>query len=259
MQGRKSDSTDATSIFDRAEWYDRGINWAARLNREIPVLTEVFGPPATGGILDAGCGTGRQAWALAKLGYRVTGADASEEMLTIARRHATAGAAVTFVTARYDQLCEQVGDGFDGIYCLGNALAAAGSRGAVRDALAQFSRCLRSGGRLFFQVLNFPRMRSEQPCIRGPRVASVDGVDYISVRHFHFGEDTCQVTNVTLFDDDGWRMRSHSGTLYPVAIDELREWADECSLRIDDVWGSYKREPFTAGKSSELLLFATRV
>ncbi len=258
MRSKKSDETDPASIFNRAEWYDRGINWTARLDREIPVLTEVFGPPGEGGILDAGCGPGRQASALAKMGYRVTGADASEDMLSIARRDASGGGP-NYVLARYDQISEQVADGFDGIYCLGNALAAAGSRDAVRDALAQFSRCLRDRGRLFFQVLNFPRMRTEQPCTRGPRVASVDGVDYISVRHFHFGEDVCQVTNVTLFNADAWTMRSHSGTLYPVTIDELREWADEFSLRIDDLWGSYKREPFTADQSPEVLLFATRV
>jgi 2-polyprenyl-3-methyl-5-hydroxy-6-metoxy-1,4-benzoquinol methylase len=40
-----------------------------------------------GAILDAGCGSGRDARAFAELGYEVTAFDASEEMVRLARRH----------------------------------------------------------------------------------------------------------------------------------------------------------------------------
>ncbi len=250
---------DDAMIFTDAEWYDRSINWAARLEREIPVLLDVFGLPGEGGLIDAGCGTGRQTIALAQRGYAIVGTDASEEMLELARRHAReVSQDVAFRRAPFETMHDVLGGGFDGIYSLGNALAAAGSRGAVEQAIDQFSRCLRPGGQLFLQVLNFPLMRAEQPCVRGPRVATVDGREYLSVRHFHFGEDFVDVVNVTLWQDDGWHIHARSGQLYPVNPDELQSMCERVGLRIDEVWGSYAREPFDPISSIDLLVVATR-
>ena len=247
-------------VFVAAEAYDLSINWPARLSREIPVLTDLFGPPHEGGILDAGCGTGRQATALVQKGYRVVGADLSDEMLDVARQvNGEDGHKVKFIKAAYSDLPNAVGGEFDGVYCLANALAAAGSKEAVKDALGTFAQCLRSGGRCFIQVLNFQLMRREVPCVRGPRVATVNGRDYVSVRHFHFINETVQVTNVTIWHEDTWRQRAHCGTLYPVCPVEIRDWCKSAGLRIDDLWGGYDRSPFDPEQSVDLIVVATRV
>lgn len=246
-------------MFDSPDWYDRTINWSARLGRELPVFMEVFGPPGTDGILDAGCGTGRQATALAQRGYRVIGVDASEDMLQFARRQSTeARADVRFLHARYDSL-QNIGLGrLDGIYCIGNSLAAAGSAHGVATAIQQFAALLRPGGRLFLQILNFASMRRQTPCVIGPRVAVVDGREYISVRQFHFLNDLAQVTNITIWNEGGWRQCSHCGQLYPVELDELRAWCSNSGLKIDDLWGGYDREPFNPASSVDLIVVATR-
>lgn len=247
-------------LFTRADWYDRSIDWSARLRREIPVLVEVFGPPGKGGILDAGCGTGHQACALNERGYRVVGADVGEEMLEVARRTARAASQeVRFVLAPYAALHVKAGAGFDGLYCLGNALAAAGTREAALEAIGQFAQCLRAGGRLFIQILNFPLMRARTPCVLGPRVAIVNGVEYVSVRELHFIDDSVNVTNITLWRDSGWEYRAHTGTLYPVGPDQLQEWCRSAGLRVDKTWGSYNRTPFEPEQSTDLLIVATRV
>lgn len=259
-QQTPQDSQEANTLFTRADWYDRGIDWSARLRREIPVLVDVLGPPGEGGVLDVGCGTGRQACALADRGYRVVGADVSEQMLEIAEHAARdGGLEVPFVLTPYATLHEKVGGDFDGIYCLGNALAAAGTRQAVSEALAQFAQCLRPGGRLFIQIVNFQLMRSQEPCVRGPRVAKVDGVEYVSMRHFVFVDDLINVTNITLWRDSAWRYRTHMGTLYPVSLDQLSTWCRSFDLRVDETWSSYGREAFDADRSTDLLLVATRL
>lgn len=247
------------TMFHDAEWYDRTINWPARIAREIPVLVDVFGPPAEGGILDAGCGTGHEACALAARGYRVVGADASDDMLSVAGRTAKAAAqSVDFVLTPYADLHETVGGGFDGVYCIGNSLAAAGTREAAHQALAQFGKCLRAGGRLFIQVLNFELMRSPAPCVRGPRIAVVDGTEHVSTRTFHFGHQAVQVTNTTLWRDNGWQMRTHTGTLYPITLDELSATCKRSNLRIDHAWGGYGRQQFAVDRDADLLIVATR-
>ena len=251
---------DGEDTFRAAERYDRSINWSARLGRELPVLTEVFGPPGERGIVDAGCSTGRQARALAERDYRVVGVDASEEMIELARRQAPSGLhGVEFVVAPYARMSEVLGGEHDGVFCIGNALAAAGTKDGVAEAVNQFGQCLRSGGRLFLQVLNFAGMRRQSPCVRGPRVAVIDGREYVSVRHFHFIEDQVDVTNVTLWQDEGWHMRTHTGRLYAVDLPELRLFCEQTRLRIDDTWGSYAREPFDQDSSADLLIVATRL
>jgi len=259
MQG--SSAQDATqSLFESADWYDRSINWRARLTREVPLLVDLFGPPGQGGLLDAGCGTGRQAVALAERGYRVVGADADEAMIEFARAQSAAGSGnLRFVVSSYETMPERAGAGFDGVYCVGNALAAAGSRDAAATAVAALSCCLRPGGRLFVQILNFPPMRREQPCVRGPRLANVAGREYISFRHFVFYDDHAEVTNVTLWHEGGWRLRSHGGRLHPIEPGELRAWCAEAGLRVDHLWGGYAREPWDADESVDVLLAATRL
>lgn len=237
-----------------ARWYDRSINWTARLEREIPVLVGLFGPPGPGGIIDMGCGTGHQASALAKQGYKVVGIDAGPAMLALAQETAARdGASVRLVESTYAAMHRAVGTGFDGLYCQGNSLAAAGSRQAVRTAIEQSSKCLRSGGKMLIQVLNFEKMRKEIPCVNGPRISKMDGREYVSVRQFHFMEDLVQVTNITLWSDNGWHQRAQSGTLYPVTESELRLWLAEQGVDCVAVWGDYTKTPFSIETSTDLV------
>lgn len=252
-------SSPNSSYFDSADWYDRGINWEARLTREIPVLREVLGRPGGLGLLDAGCGTGRQAVAMAQAGYRVTGVDASEEMLRVAAdRGRDAGVDVAWVCTRYETLAESLNRSFDGVYCIGNSLAAAQTAEAVEQAIRNFAGVLRGGGRLFVQVLNFDAMRAQPVNVRGPRVHTVDGVEYVSYRHFHFEAARVVITNVTMWKDETWRHWTHSGCLYPVGREELQRWACDAGLRIDDFFSDYQRTPYDPQRDADLIVLATK-
>ena len=106
-------------------------------------------------------------------------------------------------------------------------------------------------------------MREQVPCIRGPRVTVVDGVEYVSVRLFSFQPDPSagrqgrvEVTNVTFWRDGTWRHRAHGGTLYPMTPDELTGWCDEAGLRVLDLFGAYDRSPFDPATSPDLILIA---
>lgn len=254
-----SDAAPVRNLFNEPEQYDLSINWDARLAREIPVFRDVFGPPGEGGILDAGCAACRQAIALAQVGYRVTAIDASEEMLALGRRRVReAGANVITGLLQYEALEERFGRRFDGLYCVGNSLAASGSREVARAAIANFAGVLRPDGRLFIQVLNFALMRKENPCVRGPRVVTYGGVTSVSTRLFYFEGDRCIVTNVTHCNDGGWRQHSRTGVLYPVTPAELSAWCEEDGITVNALHGSYAREPFGADRSIDLILVGTR-
>ena len=247
------------SIFESADWYDRGIDWDARLGREIPFLRNVMGPPGQLGLLDAGCGTGRHAVAMAREGYGVVGLDSGQDMLRLAAAHAVgAGAEVRWVRSPYETLADAVGQSFDGVYCIGNSLAAAGNVEAVRQAVGNIAAVLRPGGRLVVHVLNFDAMRAEQPCVRGPRISRVESVEYVSFRVFHFGSSHAEITNVTAWNDGQWRCRSHGGRVYPVGHAELLAWLGDAGLRIDACHADYQRSPFDPACQGDLIVVATR-
>ncbi|MCH7840755.1 MAG: methyltransferase domain-containing protein [Planctomycetes bacterium] len=227
------------------------------------MLTEVFGPPESGGLLDAGCGPGHQAVALAKTGYRVIALDAEEEMIDLAvERSRKADVDIQFVRAVYGELPEALDAAagcIDGVLCVGNALAATGDRQGCREAVRNFAAVLRPGGKLFVQIVNFRAMRNESPCVRGPRIAVRDGIEYISVRHFMFLDDICDVTNVTIWNDGQWRKNAHTGRLYPIDHDELLQWCGEAGLEVEACYGGYGKKPFDISEPGDLIVVATRV
>lgn len=245
-------------LFQSAIWYDRSINWDARLRREIPVFCDVFGPPGELGLLDAACGTGRQLAAMAAAGYRMTGLDVSRNMLDVAREHLAAeDAAATLIESDFAAIGHDAGP-FDGIYCVGNSLAATGSEASARASFATMASLLAPGGRLFIQILNFQKLRAERPALRGPRVCRIDGIEYVSTRLFTFNGSAVEVTSLTFWNDGGWRQFAGSGSLYALSSEELDRWARLAGLSIDKWCGSYHREPFDAASSGDLILIATR-
>ncbi|HID22708.1 MAG TPA: class I SAM-dependent methyltransferase [Planctomycetaceae bacterium] len=247
-------------FFTRAELYDRVINWSARLAREMPFLYRHFGPPRGQRILDAGCGPGRHVIALNKAGYRAEGADLAEAMLDVARRNAAAaGVQTQWYSAAFSELAVKCPDNYDGLICLGNSLAASPDSAAVRAALANFARVLKPGGSLILQILNFPRLQREQPCVRGPRAIVHNGTEYLFLRVYHFERCRVAVTSITIWKGrEGWQRELGSGTLCPIEPDDLASWLSAAGLLIDGLFGAYDGSAFDPNASEDLIVVAHR-
>jgi len=115
------------------------------------VIASFLAPVQGRTILDVGTGTGRAALALATRGARVTGVDASAEMLTVAERRAeSAGLAVTFVRGDAHRL-DFPDQTFEGVVCLRVLMHAPD----WRRSLAELCRVARER-----VVLDYPSMRS---------------------------------------------------------------------------------------------------
>ena len=106
-------------------------------------------------ILDCPCGFGRHALVLAEAGYRVTGADRSPVLLEEARRRA-GEIPLELVQADYRDL-PFADDSFDAVLNLFTALGYVGKDGDTQ-ALAEFRRVLRPGGRLVVETMHRDRL-----------------------------------------------------------------------------------------------------
>lgn len=99
---------------DKAEAYARhAADSAYNALYERPAMLELIGPVAGLEVLDAGCGPGLYAEELVRRGARVTGVDASPEMVELAR--ARVGAHATF---RVHDLAEHMAWAADGSFDL---------------------------------------------------------------------------------------------------------------------------------------------
>lgn len=131
--------------------------WAYDLLSDRPIASECAqiasilsdrGLPSGARLLDAGCGTGRHAVDLARRGYRVTGLDASADLVAVARQRAGA-AGVPFIIA--DLTALPAAPQYDAILCRGvlNDLVDDQAR---RNAFQAFARALGRGGALVLDV-----------------------------------------------------------------------------------------------------------
>jgi SAM-dependent methyltransferase len=103
-------------------------------------------------ILDAGCGNGRHAVPLARLGYRVVGLDSSGVLLAAARRGTRGAPWPHFARGSYTKLPFEPA-AFDAVLCLGTSLGYLGDEGD-RAALREFRSVLAPGGRLVLETLH---------------------------------------------------------------------------------------------------------
>jgi SAM-dependent methyltransferase len=109
-------------------------------------VSELYGPflesiPTGGRILDAGCGSGRDALHFARLGYDVVAFDASPAMAAEASsRTGLQVLALTFSELKFRE-------NFDGVWACASLLHV--TKGDMRDALRSLADALKSGGVMY--------------------------------------------------------------------------------------------------------------
>ena len=108
--------------------------------------------PAGARILDIGCGTGREAFALHAMGFRVTGADISETAIETARGMAAAqGISIDFLVTDGESLPFE-DNAFDVIIMWAQTFGLFHGEEKQRDILARCGRVLKPGGLLSFSA-----------------------------------------------------------------------------------------------------------
>ena len=109
-------------------------------------------------ILELACGTGTHALHLAKMGYRVTATDYSVEMLTVARRKASAqNLPVDFIEQDMRRLpAPEIA--FDAAVCLFDSIGYVQTDKALGEVFAGVHANIREGGLFVFEFWHAPAM-----------------------------------------------------------------------------------------------------
>jgi ubiquinone/menaquinone biosynthesis C-methylase UbiE len=206
--------------------------------------------PDGGELLDVPCGFGRHSVPLARAGYRVTGVDRSESLLTEAKRRGGGERWPKLVRADYREL-PFPDERFDAAINLFTSLGYLGDEQDTR-VLTQIGRVLRPGGRLVIEALHRDRLVrhfSEQDwrSLGAGRLL-------LEQRTFDACSGVAQTTQ-TLIDSEGER-DSRSFTVRVYTPTELLAMLDRAGFDEARCYGGLDGEPFTT--DTRLVIVARR-
>jgi SAM-dependent methyltransferase len=239
--------------------YDRFVNWEGRLSHELPFFASLFKQHGVRRVLDAACGTGHHAIALARQGYQVKGTDLSAPMIARASENASAqGVGASFAVAGLGGYAA-LGQTFDAAICLGNSLPHLLSGAAVAEALTDFSAVLRTGGLLVIQNRNFDRVWRDRERFMPPQSHQDSTGEWIFVRFYDFHEESLTFNMLRLRRTaEGWSQEIESTELRPIFARDLTAALAVAGFDPVTLYGSYDGTSFDPAASGDLIAVAVR-
>ena len=216
-------AADYNWMFDGGEIANgRAINHPATAR-----LLQRISPAST--VLDAACGTGVDAAALARRGFAVQAADASAAMVEgAAARFRDEGLEIPLLHCAWADLPAATGERFDVVLCVGNSLVHATGRDAMVEALTGLRRMARPGGHVVVDSRNWEKLHAERRIVQvADRMVTRGGRRCLVFYAWEVPDrlDDEHVAHMVFVFEDGDRVESHEHviTFRPFTVSELRE------------------------------------
>jgi SAM-dependent methyltransferase len=203
-----------------------------------PAVAELLrrlGPGST--VLDAACGIGVDAAALARQGFDVQAADGSHAMVEVAAaRFRREGLAIPVRQCLWADLPDTIDERFDMVLCTGNALVHAAGRDAMVGALTGLRRMARPGGHVVIDSRNWEKLHAERRVVQvADRVRARGGRRCVTLYAWEVPDrlDQEHVAHIVFLLEDGDRIEPHEYriSLLPVSLAVLRERLELAGLR----------------------------
>ena len=253
---------DATSFYDRlAPLFDMMTDWDSRLEFEGPFLCRLLEQAGARAVLDAACGSGGHALALARWGYRVVGTDISPVMVALAREKA-GEAQVAFHVAGLGELASRFSP-FDAVLCLGNSLPHLLTEAELQMALQDLASSLRPDGLLVLHNLNYDRRWRERPRWFAVSAGTHQGRQALVWRFADY-IDTPQPRidfHIALFheqSDGQWTSEVHSTPQRPLFRADLARLLPAAGMTDIAYYGDLSGAAFDPDNSPDLVVVARR-
>ena len=242
--------------------YDRFVNWSNRLSFEMPfLLSQINKNEVSLKLLDAACGTGMHAIALAEHGFEVTGTDNSPGMIAKANDNArTAKVNIRLKEAGFGNFLSAFpGETFDAAICLGNSLPHILSPQDLSTALQDFHKIIRPGGPLIIQNRNFDLVLADKQRWMPPQSFKESEQEWLFLRFYDFlpnGLIDFNIITLSRSQSGIWSQEESSSLLRPLLKDPLASELIKAGFSSIAVYGGLDGSHFDPKSSGNLVIVA---
>ncbi len=264
-------------FYDRqAALYEVMNDWPARLSLELPFIRRALEQARARTVLDVACGSGHHAIALAREGYKASGADISAEMIAQARLNAErANVLVRFEQVSFADLAQFAPQAFDAVLCLGNSLPHALTEADQLAALTAMRERLRAGGALVLQNLNYDLRWKNRPRFFAINSATLDGRTVLIWRMADYHDPGAHVPgldgpcpepglitfHIAAIEQDAagkWQAEVKSTLQHPLFAGDLTHRLAQVGFKDVVLFGGMDGSTFSPDSSSDLVIVARK-
>jgi SAM-dependent methyltransferase len=245
-----------TEFDDLSDVYEAMIDWPRRLANETQLFRSLFEQFGVRRVADAACGTGRHAALFHSWGLGVLGLDISPQMIRQARASCGESDSLRWSVQSFDQPIGPPG-AFDAVVCIGNSLALVPDASAMERAVRQLLEAVRPGGLLMVHVLNLWKLPAG-PCLWQKAIRrTLRSGESLILKGVHrcgqTGYVELAVIGVATADVS---IRARSVPFLGLKAADLEAAARRHGAVEVSFYGSYQREPYEPGSSTDLIMVA---
>ncbi|MCS6991108.1 MAG: class I SAM-dependent methyltransferase [Chitinophagales bacterium] len=213
-------------------------------------LLPLLALPIGARVLDVGCGEGRHARVLARYGFEVMGIDLSEQ--NVLQASAVANDRLTFLKHDMRQLLHV--HYFDAVFNLFTSFGYFDSDVENARVFHNMALALKDGGKL---VLDFFNARYVFDHLVAQEELSREGITFFLRRRIEQGSKPVVVKEIVVHSAGSPPMQFFERVVAYERSD-FEKWCEKSGLRLVNIFGSYRLEPFDERKSPRLILVAQR-
>jgi SAM-dependent methyltransferase len=209
-------------------------------------LTNYLAVPQGASILDLPCGKGRHTLFLAEKGFTLTGADLSNESISLAKSYAPEG--VTFLV--HDLRKPAWNEAFDYVLNLFTSFGYFETEAEDRAAFTTLSKALKPGGKLVIDFMNVTRAVN---MLKEEETKVIQGIEFRLNRYLKDGYIHKEIRFVA--DDTPYFFTERVKAL---SLEDFKEFFTFAGLTLEDTFGSYQLDAYDATESDRLIMIAKK-
>ncbi len=236
--------------------YDQMTRDQSRWKGISDIYKNIFNDKDIKRVLDAGCGSGGEAIALARSGYKVIGIDITPELIEVAKsKAADYNLDIKFFVTDLKSIDITSSELFDAIICRGNTLPHILTTEELKTVFAGFNHVSRPGSMLILQWLNYNRILNSRKRLVG--VSEHDDMKFIRFYDF-MSEEELHFNILTLSSQDGLHLDWQTTKLRPWLPDDVGMLLRQTGWENLKIAADLRLAEFDALGSNDVVMTAVR-